>query len=229
MLVVCRECDCGTMQTIARGHRSSRSLNQTQGEPTSGRSIAAMTATADRRAPGPCHGDGGRRDRTIRTDTADRRAPGPCHGSPALVRCAHWLGPRERGGDVLDVELVAHVLARATRAGRRFGRRAASLVDPVRLRVGVTREWRNLADAQDSGSCVRKDVGVQVPPRAPGTGCICCFPLLFAALTEPPEPGQHCPRPRKLGLRSLEGAGNLLHHGYQRLVGEHLLGRGQFR
>ena len=28
-------------------------------------------------------------------------------------------------------------------------------------------EWRNLADAQDSGSCVRKDVGVQVPPRPP--------------------------------------------------------------
>jgi hypothetical protein len=28
------------------------------------------------------------------------------------------------------------------------------------------REWRNLVDAQDSGSCVRKDVGVQVPPRA---------------------------------------------------------------
>ncbi len=28
------------------------------------------------------------------------------------------------------------------------------------------REWRNLADAQDSGSCVRKDVRVQVPPRA---------------------------------------------------------------
>jgi hypothetical protein len=24
-----------------------------------------------------------------------------------------------------------------------------------------------LADAQDSGSCVRKDVGVQVPPRPP--------------------------------------------------------------
>ncbi len=23
-----------------------------------------------------------------------------------------------------------------------------------------------LADAQDSGSCVRKDVGVQIPPRA---------------------------------------------------------------
>lgn len=30
----------------------------------------------------------------------------------------------------------------------------------------LAREWRNLADAQDSGSCVRKDVRVQVPPRA---------------------------------------------------------------
>ena len=29
-------------------------------------------------------------------------------------------------------------------------------------------EWRNLVDAQDSGSCVRKDVGVQVPPRPRG-------------------------------------------------------------
>src|SRR5438445_1530884 len=30
-----------------------------------------------------------------------------------------------------------------------------------------------LADAQDSGSCVRKDVGVQVPPRPPPATCDC--------------------------------------------------------
>ncbi len=28
------------------------------------------------------------------------------------------------------------------------------------------REWRNLVDAQDSGSCARKGVRVRVPPRA---------------------------------------------------------------
>jgi NADPH-dependent 2,4-dienoyl-CoA reductase/sulfur reductase-like enzyme len=37
-----------------------------------------------------------------------------------------------------------------------------SVMYPFRDHSG---EWRNLADAQDSGSCVRKDVGVQVPPR----------------------------------------------------------------
>ena len=39
-----------------------------------------------------------------------------------------------------------------------------------------------LADAQDSGSCVRKDVGVQVPPRPPGAVCE-TSPIAFA------EPG----------------------------------------
>src|SRR3954468_23790581 len=36
-----------------------------------------------------------------------------------------------------------------------------------------------LADAQDSGSCVRKDVGVQVPPRA------LCDVARLRGLTEP--------------------------------------------
>src|SRR5580698_11237001 len=40
---------------------------------------------------------------------------------------------------------------------------------PIRSAI-VTRSLgrvAELADAQDSGSCVRKDVGVQVPPRPP--------------------------------------------------------------
>src|SRR5436189_4552993 len=42
-------------------------------------------------------------------------------------------------------------------------RRYRLLASPC-LRRG---EWRNLADAQDSGSCGRKAVGVRVPPRPP--------------------------------------------------------------
>src|SRR5438034_2479779 len=42
-------------------------------------------------------------------------------------------------------------------------RRYRLLASPC-LRRG---EWRNLADAQDSGFCGRKAVGVRVPPRPP--------------------------------------------------------------
>ena len=42
-----------------------------------------------------------------------------------------------------------------------------------------------LADAQDSGSCVRKDVGVQLPPRPPIPACIVRQQDLVGALLRP--------------------------------------------
>ena len=71
-------------------------------------------------------------------------------GPPVAIgpRIDTMLGPRPRG-------LPAHFTSGGGVPGW-FGH------VPFRDHSG---EWRNLADAQDSGSCVRKDVGVQVPPR----------------------------------------------------------------
>src|SRR5205807_6897134 len=43
----------------------------------------------------------------------------------------------------------------------------ASARRPLLASTGCSGEWRNMADAQDSGSCEGNLVGVQIPPRPP--------------------------------------------------------------
>src|SRR3954453_4392213 len=45
--------------------------------------------------------------------------------------------------------------------------RAVGAKQPCARVLGLLGRVAELVDAQDSGSCVRKDVGVQVPPRPP--------------------------------------------------------------
>src|SRR3954453_13046619 len=45
--------------------------------------------------------------------------------------------------------------------------RAVGAKQPCARVLGLLGRVAELADAQDSGSCVRKDVGVQLPPRPP--------------------------------------------------------------
>src|SRR5579864_4722551 len=55
-------------------------------------------------------------------------------------------------------------------AGQPFTRSGCSVPSGSLSRPSLGRV-AELADAQDSGSCVRKDVGVQVPPRPPTEAC----------------------------------------------------------
>ena len=49
--------------------------------------------------------------------------------------------------------------------------------------IALSGRVAELADAQDSGSCVRKDVGVQLPPRPPGVSATNGF---LTGVTKPP-------------------------------------------
>ena len=66
-------------------------------------------------------------------------------------------------------------------------------IPPGRLLLSVlARASGGMADAHGSGPCVRKDVGVQLPPCPPGPGG---FPRTSRRPRPPPAPRRHAPTP----------------------------------
>ena len=86
-------------------------------------------------------------------------AGGAVMRTPSTDRCSSWAVARPS----------STVLA-ASRTTSGYGSPREPRLGPSRGRASVTVSLgrvAELADAEDSGSCVRKDVGVQVPPRPP--------------------------------------------------------------
>ena len=88
----------------------------------------------------------------------------------------------DAGEGTLDHVLELALEALETHEGQRYPARQAG-PGPIASLCSLTREWRNLVDAQDSGSCVRKDVGVQVPPRARASPSATLQSIAFARVT----------------------------------------------
>ena len=91
--------------------------------------------------------------------------PNGHHRAPSTGRGP--LGPTRRGKTAPTVPTMLPADLRAVPAPT--GCRASLPPIPLAFPTLLARV-AELADAQDSGSCVRKDVRVQVPPRAPPSG-----------------------------------------------------------
>ena len=117
---------------------------------------------------------------SVATEEAPLTWAAPHQGSPC-ARLANRLpdsSSRKLVGTTRSDALSERALTRASRRPRRRPGRSArrgskgagswiSVSDSSGSLYGSLGRVAELADAQDSGSCVRKDVGVQVPPRPP--------------------------------------------------------------